>query len=149
MPRVASHSSRVKCLIVLACAPLLSACLSSGNGSSALGLQERRPVAVDAAFLAALSPGIIPPANFEGLSRKGKSAALSAEFRALEETPVNVAVEWADGSSAAGQVRASTPYRVGSTTCRPYSHSGTIDGRSFAAKGTACRAASGIWEPIS
>ncbi|MEO0636999.1 MAG: hypothetical protein AAFY73_10155 [Pseudomonadota bacterium] len=127
---------------------MLTACLSSGSETSALNLQEEAPAKVDDALLAALSPGIIPPSDFDALPRKAKSAALSAEFRALEEAPVNVPINWSVDDKSNGQVVASTPYRVGSTTCRPYRHSGSADGAPFSAKGTACRSQSGVWEPI-
>jgi len=80
------------------------------------------------------------------LSRRERSAAIDAEYRALESAPAGQPVTWRDERTGrSGTVTASQPYRVGSQDCRPYTHVVNMTGGMQTSRGTACRNPDGSW----
>ena len=75
--------------------------------------------------------------------------ALKAEYDALEGGKSGKAVEWQHANGQNGKVTPFTPYQVGSSNCRRYSHSITIDGIPKQSTATACRDNAGIWTPLT
>ena len=102
----------------------------------------------------ALKGGILPKEVFAALPEAAQTLALNAEFQAHEDTPSGVPVEWkleqsaTAGTETSGSVRATQPYRVGSSACRQYSHSVVTGGQNTQSKGAACRNADGSWTPL-
>ncbi|WP_421852435.1 hypothetical protein [Oricola sp.] len=106
--------------------------------------------AAGSALVAALNGGIIDRGVGETLTTEEMSAALRAEYRALEHTPAGEPVAWqADGRDFRGQVVASQPYRVGSQDCRQYRHTVVAEGLPVENRGTACRNKDGSWTPLT
>ena len=75
--------------------------------------------------------------------------ALKAEYDALEGGKSGKSVEWQHANGQNGKVTPFTPYQVGSSNCRRYSHSITIDGIPNQSTATACRDNAGIWTPLT
>lgn len=130
---------------------MLSGCVSTGNGPRAgqdLNL-DQVGVASGKEIIKAFDGGILPAADFRKLSRKDRTRALLAEYRALENSSTGQAVAWqdADGKSS-GTVTAAAPYQVGSQNCRQYTHIAKISSKSVQGTGAACRSLNGRWVPL-
>jgi surface antigen len=145
----------------LASALAVSGCASKTGGQSTLGAAADAVVStvsgghagsgkVTAAIISEMQGGLVGGDIGSNLSRAERSAALEAEYRALEYTPSGQTVAWGDRQSGRyGEVVAASPYRVGSQDCRQYGHTVYVDGRSKKARGTACRNADGSWTPLT
>ncbi len=84
------------------------------------------------------------------LSSSDRRTALNAEYRALEYGRAGATTPWSDSLTGRyGAVVPSASYRVNDMTCREYTHTIYIGGRSEAASGTACRSADGNWRTVS
>lgn len=129
----------------------LSACVSSGTtGNVASDLQVDKPgVATGREIVRAFDGGILPKTVFNKLSRKDKTRALLAEYRALENSTTGQSTYWENpNGKLSGIVTPSQPYQVGSRNCRQYNHKALINGDNIDASGAACRTADGRWIPL-
>jgi surface antigen len=138
----------------------LSSCAATTSGSQRLDetgnrIAESGMVEPDAAptnsagYIAALKGGIISRAAGLNLGASDRSRALEAEYRALENAPSGQIIAWSGSKGVGGQVTAAAPYQVGQQNCRQYSHNLTnAAGRSFLARGAACRNPNGTWTPL-
>lgn len=89
--------------------------------------------------------GLIGGPIARGLSGGAQRQALEAEYRALEHTQPNQAVAWNDGR-VSGEVKAASPYSVGSQNCRQFTNTINASGAApVTARGTACRNDDGSW----
>lgn len=134
----------------------LSACSTTGVGGSGSATQafaepsRTSPAHVGTAIVEALAGGLIGGPVGAGLDLRDRRRALEAEYRALEYTPAGQSVAWGrSGDRRHGEVVAGSPYRVGSQDCRQYTHTVSVDGRTQAARGTACRNPDGSWTPLA
>nr|WP_307156596.1 hypothetical protein [Rhizobium paknamense] len=123
----------------------LSSCVSSKGAGGGLfgGRTENR----SAIYLAALQGGIVSKTGAV-LSKGQMQRALEAEYRALEAAPGGQAMNWND-EGAEGEVVAAAPYQVGNQNCRQYTHSVTVKGKTYEARGAACRNDDGTWTPLT
>jgi len=129
----------------------LGACTTTGIKPSLPTLgSEDNGGKVAAVIIAAMNGGLVGGRIGTGLSQRDKSAALEAEYRALEYTQSGQPVTW-KGSQAGvyGEVVAAQPYRVGSQDCRQYTHTVYSGGQPRVARGTACRNRDGSWTPLT
>lgn len=120
---------------ILAAGMALSACTTLTRGESTT-------------LAAPLQNGVLT-SEFTSLSGPARAMAANAEYRALESGTTGAPVNWKLSEAVHGSVVPQQPYSVGSTNCRRYVHSVTVDGASRAASGTACRSADGVWEPLT
>ena len=97
---------------------------------------------------APLQNGVLA-SEFASLTGPARVMAANAEYKALESGQTGAPVRWKQSEAVFGSVVPQQPYSVGSTNCRRYVHSVTVDGDSRAASGTACRSADGVWEPLT
>jgi len=95
-----------------------------------------------------LTSGLAGTAIGLDLSAKDRRAALAAEYRALEYGQTGAPIAWR-GRSVRGEVVAGPLYKVNDYDCRQYTHTITIKGKSETARGTACRAPDGAWQPVA
>lgn len=130
---------------LLACVFALSSCQSTKTGGQTTGLfgASTKPASV---YISALDGGVVSQSGAD-LSNGQKQRALEAEYRALEDAPSGQKITWSD-DDAAGEVVAAAPYQVGNQNCRQYQHSVTMDGKTYKARGAACRNDDGTWTPL-
>lgn len=130
-------------------ASLLAGC--AGNSTKTgqdLGL-DQTGIASGKEIVKAFDGGILPAEDFKKLSRKDRTRALLAEYRALENSTTGQAVAWQNpNGTSSGTVTAAAPYQVGSQNCRQYTHVATILGNSVQSTGAACRSINGRWVPL-
>ncbi len=92
--------------------------------------------------------GIIAGRLAGQLDEKALTAALDAEFQALEFSDPGASTPWS-GGNARGEVNAAQPYQVGTQNCRAYTHTVFIGDAPQTARGTACRNTDGSWTPLT
>jgi surface antigen len=146
-----SQMSRIRLGFLLFAISFLSACVSTGGSSDvASDLQVNKPgVATGREIVKAFDGGILPKTVYSKLSRKDKTRALLAEYRALENSTTGQSTYWENpNGKLSGIVTPSQPYQVGSRNCRQYSHKAMINGDSIEASGAACRTTDGRWIPL-
>ena len=97
----------------------------------------------------ALAGGIIGENIGRRLDRQSRTAALQAEYDALETGRSGQAVEWRGNDGNYGRVVPQQTYQVGSQNCRRYTHTVYIDGTPERVTGTACRNPDGSWTPLT
>lgn len=136
--------SRTGLVTLLVCTFALASCQTTQQGGSRSGLFGAS--APPSVYISALQGGVVSRAGAD-LSNGQKQRALEAEYRALENSPSGQKVAWSD-DDAAGEVVAAAPYQVGNQNCRQYKHSVVMDGKTFQARGTACRNDDGTWTPL-
>lgn len=85
----------------------------------------------------------------EKLSEAARKKALDAEYSALESRKSGEHVTWQLSLSQNGSVTTFPPYQVGTSKCRRYIHSVSINGQSSQSAATACRDKSGKWTPLT
>ncbi|MCP4073517.1 MAG: hypothetical protein GY742_17530 [Hyphomicrobiales bacterium] len=83
------------------------------------------------------------------LSGAAMKQALEAEYRALENSRSGEIIRWQYSDEQNGNVTSFPPYQVGSSNCRRYIHTVSIEGNTNRATGTACRNNEGIWSPLT
>ncbi len=83
------------------------------------------------------------------LDAKATKLAVNAEYRALETATPGSPVNWKASDRASGFVVAQQNYSVGSTNCRGFVHTITVDGTVRSASGAACRNEKGGWQVLS
>lgn len=148
---------------------LLSGCASTRSGSKhstnsgantiasgalAIGQSQdqkldQMQVASGKEIIKAFDGGILPAADFKKLSRKDRTRALLAEYRALEASATGQPVTWQNpNGKSSGTVTAAAPYQVGAQNCRQYTHIAKISGRPVQNSGAACRSLDGKWVPL-
>ncbi|MCM2291914.1 hypothetical protein NAC44_06175 [Allorhizobium sp. BGMRC 0089] len=120
---------------------------SSPGLLSRIGSVSASPQNSSALYINALQGGIVSRSGAK-LTQDQRLRALEAEYKALEDTPGGQSVTWRDGN-AAGEVSAAAPYQVGNQNCRQYTHSVTMNGKTYQARGAACRNADGTWTPLT
>ena len=102
-----------------------------------------------ATAVGALAGGIIGERIGRRLDRQSRTAALQAEYDALESGRTGQPVEWQGSEGTYGRVVPQQTYQVGSQNCRRYTHTVYIDGAPERATGTACRNPDGTWTPLT
>jgi len=101
---------------------------------------------------AAIAASVIGGALIGGLAgnyldQRDKQMAAQSAQRALESAPSGQAVAWNNPDSGhSGTVTPTRTYQSGSTYCREYQQSVTIDGKPERSYGTACRQPDGSWQ---
>ena len=85
----------------------------------------------------------------EKLSEAAKQMALDAEYNALESRKSGEHVTWQLSANQNGRVTTFPPYQVGTSKCRRYIHSVSVNGQSSQSAATACRDQSGKWTPLT
>ena len=136
-------------LIALALA--VSGCTTTGSGSVVggfAGSQQRTSPAAGQAIIRALGGGLVASSGGQ-LSSQERQQALEAEYKALEYAQVGQPTMWGDLQGRHGEVRAATPYRVGSQDCRQYTHTIVLGAQPQVLRGTACRNADGSWSLLT
>ena len=83
------------------------------------------------------------------LSKSAMKQAIEAEYKALEGTRSGVITKWESSKTQNGKITPFPPYQVGSSNCRRYVHSVSIEGITNQATGTACRNKDGVWSPLT
>jgi surface antigen len=125
---------RVRAGAVGLLALFLAGCQSLGSGGSIGG---------------SLAGGLYAGPVGVGLSPAAARAARDAEYRALEFGRIGAPVDWKSGD-AHGEVVPGSSYRVNAYDCRDYTHSIAIGSApAQSARGTACRQANGVWQPVT
>jgi len=125
---------RVRAGAVGLLALFVAGCQSLGTGGSVGG---------------SLSTGLYAGPIGHNLSSAAVRAARDAEYRALEFGEIGAPVDWKSGD-AHGEVTPGASYRVNAYDCRDYTHSITIGtAPAQSARGTACRQANGVWQPVT
>jgi surface antigen len=104
----------------------------------------------DPALVALAGGGLLRDDLGRKLTLSERKLAVSAEFEALEYSPVGETVTWGNqffGNS--GVVVSSKTYDVGSSNCRQYVHMLKIKGKSHPFRATACKEQDGTWVPLT
>ena len=83
------------------------------------------------------------------LSNAALKQALEAEYLALENRKSGATTSWQYSNLQNGKITSYPPYQVGSSNCRRYVHSVSVNGNTNQATGTACRDKDGIWTPLT
>jgi len=139
--------------LIIALALGISGCTTIGTSSSVVGgfagSQPRKPApAAGQAIINALGGGLVAGASGQ-LSSQERIQALEAEYKALEYAQAGQPTVWGDLQGRRGEVRAATPYRVGSQDCRQYAHTIVLGGQPQVLRGTACRNSDGTWSLLT
>ncbi|ODR98435.1 hypothetical protein AUC68_08350 [Methyloceanibacter methanicus] len=75
--------------------------------------------------------------------------AAEAQQKALEFGQAGQATSWSNPANQHnGQIVPGTPYKKGSSFCRPFTHTMFIDGQPNTTNGTACRQPDGRWSQV-
>ncbi|MBB4954468.1 surface antigen [Agrobacterium vitis] len=133
--------SKTDLATLLVCVFALASCQTTQPGGARSGLFGASSAA--SVYISALQGGVVSLSGAD-LSNAQKQRALEAEYRALETSPSGQKVTWRD-DDAAGEVVAAAPYQVGNQNCRQYRHSVIMDGKTYQARGAACRNDDGTW----
>ena len=83
------------------------------------------------------------------LSKSAMKQAIEAEYRALEGSRSGEITKWETANNENGRITPFPPYQVGSSNCRRYVHSVSVEGKTSQAAGTACRNKDGVWSPLT
>lgn len=97
----------------------------------------------------AIAGGLIGQNIGSRLDRQSRTAALQAEYDALESGRAGQPVAWQGTNGSYGRVVPQQTYQVGSQNCRRYTHTVYIEGNPERMTGTACRNADGSWSPLT
>lgn len=145
--KISKRVLKISCVVLAV--GLLGGCATNNTSAGQdLGL-DKPGVASGKEIVKAFDGGILPAADFKKLSRKDRTRALLAEYRALENSTTGQPVAWQNpNGSSSGTVTAAAPYQVGSQNCRQYNHIATISGKSVQSSGAACRSLDGRWVPL-
>ncbi|MCI5073484.1 hypothetical protein [Oricola sp.] len=143
-------------ILALALAGAAAGCTTAGSSVPSLsfrpisGVLDSDNKLAGAALVSALNGGLLSDDLAARMGPTTRTAALQAEYQALEYTPAGESVAWGEaGASFTGEVVASQPYRVGSQNCRQYSHTVLTGGAPVTGRGTACRNSDGSWTPLT
>lgn len=143
-------------ILALALAGAATGCTTAGSTVPSLsfkaipGVLDTDNRLAGAALVEALNGGIVDKDAAAKMGPTALTAALQAEYQALEYVPAGEKVAWGEpGDRFTGEVAASQPYRVGSQDCRPYTHTVFSQGQPVTGRGTACRNADGSWTPLT
>lgn len=136
---------------------MLAGCLGGGpkqdagalTGAVVGGLVGGADGNIGRAAAGAVVGGLIGSAVGAELDAADRRAALEAEYRALEYGRPGAPVQWRGRSGRYGDVVVGATYRVNDYTCRDYTETIYIDGRTQSARGTACRQANGAWKAVN
>ncbi|GHC69266.1 hypothetical protein [Limoniibacter endophyticus] len=147
-----SLSNVTRIAFVFAASASLAGCLSAGRPSMpqlpGMGTSQTQNAALaspDSNAIPTSGQGLIGGPIVKGLSGGARREALEAEYRALEHTQPNQPVAWGDGRLS-GEVKAASPYSVGSQNCRQFTNTISASGAApVTARGTACRNNDGSW----
>ncbi len=135
-------------VILTAAALGLTGCTTVNQAGSAIGgyvgVPTKTSPAAGRAIIKALGGGLVGSSQSD-LTSQERSQALEAEYKALEYAQAGQPTIWGDIRGRHGEVRAATPYRVGSQDCRQYAHTLVLGGAPQILRGTACRNADGSW----
>jgi len=135
-------------VILMAAAVGLTGCTTVNQAGSVVGgyvgVPTKNSPPAGRAIIKALGGGLVGSSQAE-LSGQERGQALEAEYKALEYAQVGQPTMWGDLQGRHGEVRAATPYRVGSQDCRQYTHTLVLGSQPQVLRGTACRNADGSW----
>ena len=96
-----------------------------------------------------LSKGPLAGEIGAALTGPAMKQALEAEYNALENRNSGEITKWQYSKLQNGKITSYPPYQVGSSSCRRYIHSVSVNGNTSQAAGTACRNKDGIWTPLT
>ncbi len=120
-----------------------------GKSAASEGVDSENHAA-DPALVALAGGGLLRDDVGRKLTLNERKLAVSAEFEALEYSPVGETVNWGNQFFFNfGVVVASRTYDVGSSNCRQYVHTLLIKGTSEVVKATACKEQDGTWVPLT
>lgn len=130
-------------IMLVICLFGLSSCgtLKAGAGFGGAKANDK-----SALYINALQGGVVSKTG-ASLSKGQMQRALETEYRALEAGEGGQSIPWEEGS-ASGTVIAASPYQVGTQNCRQLSHSILVNGKTYQARGAACRNEDGTWSPL-
>jgi surface antigen len=104
---------------------------------------------VAAGVAGAVIGGMIGNRIGAAMDDEDKQRAYAAQVQALESGPSGAPVAWRNPDSGRyGSIVPGPAYDSQGTKCRQYTHTIYIDGRPQTARGTACRAPDGTWNPV-
>ncbi|MCF6321317.1 MAG: hypothetical protein L3J32_06050 [Rhizobiaceae bacterium] len=152
---LSGHKSPFIRLLSLLLFALLASCSTSGTDVNSAKPSSFSFSAVsngwpgDSSKYRELANGPLSGELGSSLSRAAIKQALEAEYNALEKSKPGEVVDWRYSDSQTGKIIPYSPYRVGSSNCRRYIHSVSIEGTTRQATGTACRDNSGVWTPLT
>jgi len=132
----------------------LAACSTSGSDNAGtrpnnfLAIGSNSWLGVDTRY-SALANGPIASDIGQALSAPAKKRAIEAEYTALEKSKSGEIVTWQYSNSQSGKITPYSLYQVGSSSCRRYIHSVSVNGSTKQAAGTACRDEDGTWTPLT
>ena len=105
---------------------------------------------VGAAVAGALIGGMIGNRIGAAMDDEDKQRAYAAQLEALEQGPPGAPVAWRNPDSGRyGSIVPGPQYDRPGLTCRQYTHTSYIDGRTQTARGAACRNPDGTWSPAA
>lgn len=139
---------RVRFCALAVLAAALGGCATETGPGRSIAAQAALPTAP--VMSGAVSGGLISGGIGNGLDEGDRRRAYDAEISALETGGPGYPIGWKGENGTHGTVVAGPPYnRAGFQSCRDYSHTIYIDNRPQIARGAACRAADGHWQPVS
>ena len=139
-------------LLAFSCAPgskkdvgAISGMIVGGKIANDLAPEgKHKPLAT---VLGAFIGGAIGQSIGEGLDEVDRMMASGAYTQALEKTPSNESVDWANPDSGnSGSFTPVRTYQANNSYCREYNQEVVIGGYSESAFGTACRQPDGSWQ---
>jgi len=133
---------------------LLAGCATTSSetktaSNSAFSLSGLNPWARLSPKFRELSKGPLAGEIGASLSKSAMKQAIEAEYKALEGKRSGEITKWAVSGELNGKITPFPPYQVGSSNCRRYIHSVSVDGKTNQATGTACRNKEGVWSPLT
>ncbi len=154
-PPFGIRSRQIILLLVALPLVVLQACSTTVGGS---GKQTGSNLAVQAdkfswfksdAKYIELANGPLSGEIGASLSKPALKQAIIAEYNALENRRSGETIIWEYSGKQSGKIISYPPYQVGSSSCRRYIHSVSVDGSTSQAAGTACRDKDGNWTPLT
>lgn len=123
----------MRCILAIALLPLmLAACGTGGN----LGTD-------------ALWGSMSGNNGASAMDAQDQQLAAEAKQKALEFGQAGQATSWTNPANQHnGQFVPGTPYKKGTSFCRPFTHTMFIDGQPKTTNGTACRQPDGRWSQV-
>jgi surface antigen len=84
-----------------------------------------------------------------GMDAQDQQLAAEAQQKALEFGQAGQATSWSNPANQHnGQIVPGTPYKKGTSFCRPFTHTMFINGAPQTTNGTACRQPDGRWSQV-
>ncbi len=148
-------SSIIRPLIIFVFAAILSACSNTDGDSTKASASRFELPAIKNPWnktdpkYAQLADGALAGDIGNSLPDAAMKKALEAEYNALESRKSGESIAWQYSAQQKGMVTTFPPYQVGTSNCRRYIHTVSINGQSRQSSATACRDKSGKWTPLT